>query len=43
MVIDQNVVSWNQKYKKHKEAIFAIQGIFASLAKIYLASEISLS
>ena len=43
MVIDQNVVVWNQKYKKHRAAIFAMQGNFASIAKISLASEISLS
>ena len=43
MVIDQNVVVLNQKYKKHTAAIFAIQGIYASIAKILLASEISLS
>ena len=43
MVIDQNVVVRNQKYKKHMAAIFAMQGIFASIAKISLASEISLS
>ena len=33
MVIDQNVVVWNQKYQKHRAAIFAMQGIFASIAK----------
>ena len=43
MVIDQNVVVWSQKYQKHKAAIFAMQGIFASIAKISLANEISLS
>ena len=43
MVIDQNVVVWNQKYQKHRAAIFAMQGIFASIAKMSLASEISLS
>ena len=37
MVIDQNVVVWNQKYQKHRATIFA------SIAKISLASEISLS
>ena len=42
MVIDQNVVVWNKKYQKHRAAIFAMQGIFASIAKISLASEISL-
>ena len=40
MVIDQNVVIWNQKYQKHRASIFAMQGIFASIAKISLASEI---
>ena len=43
MVIDQNVIVWNQKYQKHRAAIFAMQGIFASIAKISLASEISLA
>ena len=43
MVIDQNVVVWNQKYQKHRAAIFAMQGIFASIAKFFLASEILLS
>ena len=43
MVIDQNVVVWNQKYQKHRAAIFVMRGIFASIAKISLASEISLS
>ena len=43
MVIDQNVVVLNQKYQKHREAIFTMQGIFASIAKISLASEILLS
>ena len=43
MVIDQNVGVWNQKYQKHKAAIFATHGIFASIVKISLASEISLS
>ena len=42
MVIDQNVVVWNKKYQKDRVAIFAMQGIFASIAKISLASEISL-
>ena len=37
MVIDQNVVVWNQKYQKHRAAIFVMQGIFASIAKISLA------
>ena len=37
MVIDQNVVVWNQKYQKHRAAIFAMQGIFASIEKISLA------
>ena len=39
MVIDQNVVVWNQKYQKHRAAIFALQGIFASIAEISLASK----
>ena len=43
MVINQNEVVLNQKYQKHRAAIFAMQGIFASIAKISLASEISLS
>ena len=43
MVIDQNVVVWNQKDQKHRAAIFAMEGNFASIAKISLASEISLS
>ena len=43
VLIDQNVVVWNQKYQKHRAAIFAMQGIFVSIAKISLASEISLS
>ena len=40
MVIDQNVVVWNQKYHKHRAAIFAMQEIFASIAKFYRDSEI---
>ena len=43
MVIDQNVVVWNQKYQKHRATIFAMHVIFASIAKISLASEILLS
>ena len=43
VVIIQNEVVWNQKYQKHRAAIFSMQGIFASIAKILLASEISLS
>ena len=43
VVIIQNEVVWNQKYQKHRATIFAMQGIFASIAKILLASEISLS
>ena len=39
MVINQNEVVLNKNYKKHRAAIFAIQGIFASIAKISLASE----
>ena len=39
MVIDQNMVVWNQKYQKHRATIFAMQGIFASIAKISLASQ----
>ena len=39
VVIIQNKVVWNQKYQKHRAAIFAMQGIFASIAKISLASE----
>ena len=42
-VIIQNEVVRNKKYQKHRAAIFAMQGIFASIAKISLASEISLS
>ena len=41
MIIDQNMVVWNQNYQKHRAAIFGMQGIFASIAKISLASEIS--
>ena len=33
MVIHQNVVVWDQVYQKHRAAIFAMQGIFASIAK----------
>ena len=40
VVIIQNEVVWNQKYQKHRASIFAIKGIFASIAKISLASEI---
>ena len=43
MAINQNVVVWNQKYQKQRAAIFAIQGIFASIANISLAREISLA
>ena len=44
VVVIKNEVVWNQKYQKHRAAIFAMQGIFASIAKISLASsEISLS
>ena len=43
VVIIQNEVVWNQKYQKHRAAIFAMQGIFASIEKISLASEISLA
>ena len=43
VVIIQNEVVWNQKFQKHWAAIFAMQGIFSSIAKISLASEISLS
>ena len=43
MVINQNEVVLNQKYQKHRAAIFAMQGIFASIAKISLDSEILLS
>ena len=39
VVIIQNEVVWYQKYQKHRAAIFAMQGIFASIAKISLASE----
>ena len=30
MLIDQNVAVWNKKYQKHRAAIFAMQGIFAT-------------
>ena len=43
VVIIQNDVVWNQKYQKHRVSIFSMQGIFASIAKISVASEISLS
>ena len=43
VVIIQNEVVWNKKYQKHRAVIFAMQGIFASIAKILLASEILLS
>ena len=41
VVIIQNEVVWNQIYQKHRAVIFAMQGIFASIAKISLASEIA--
>ena len=40
VVIIQNEVVWNQKYQKHRAAIFAMQGIFASIAKFTRDSEI---
>ena len=43
MVIDQNVVVWNKKCQKHRGSNFAMQGIVAGIAKILLASEISLA
>ena len=43
MVIDQNVVVWNQKYQNHRVAILAMHSDFRYVAKISLASEISLS
>ena len=43
MVNDQNVVVWNKKYQKHKAAIFAMQGIFASIAKISLAKLVKIT
>ena len=43
MVNKQNEVVLNQKHQKHRDRNFAMQGIFASIAKISLASEISLS
>ena len=43
MVNRQNEVVLNHKHKKHKGRNLAMQGIFASIAKISLASKISLS
>ena len=37
MVIHQNVVVWDQIYKNHRGINFAMQGDFASIAKISLA------
>ena len=37
VVIYQNVVIWDQIYKNHRAAIFAMQEDFASIAKISLA------
>ena len=37
VLIHQNGVVWDQIYKNHKAAIFAMQENFASLAKISLA------
>ena len=37
VVIHQNGAVWNQIYKNHKAAIFAMQEDFASIAKISLA------
>ena len=37
VVIHQNRVVWDQIYKNHRVAIFAMQENFASLAKISLA------
>ena len=39
MVIDQNVVVWNQKYQKHRATIFAMNSEFRYIAKISLYSE----
>ena len=39
MVIDQNVVVWNQKYQKHRAAIFAMYSDFRYIVKISLYSE----
>ena len=40
VVIHQNEVVWDQIYKNHRAAIFAMQENFASLAKFYRDSEI---
>ena len=37
VVIHQNVVVWDQKYKNHMGRNFAMQEDFASIAKISLA------
>ena len=37
VVIHQNGVVWDQLYKNHRAAIFAMQENFASIAKISLA------
>ena len=39
MVNRQNEVVLNHKHQKHRGRNFAMQGIFASIAKISLASE----
>ena len=43
MVIHQNGVVWDQLHKNHRGNNFAMQEDFASIAKISLASEISLA
>ena len=43
VVIHQNGVVWHQIYKIHRARNFAMQGGFCYVAKISLASEISLA
>ena len=43
VVIHQNRVVWHQLYKNHRGSNFAMQEDFSSIAKISLASEISLT
>ena len=43
VVIHQNGVVWHQLHKNHRASNFAMQEDFASIAKISLASEISLA
>ena len=43
MVIHKNGVVWDQLHKNHMASNFAMQEDFASIAKISLASEISLA